>query len=103
MPSVHVLCCGFFHLEWLKSQTAADEYLSKGLAQSTIRTYSSGVTRYLAYCREVGRAALPTNEDLMSGFVASLVKDKHAYASIRTYLSAVRHHHIASGLGWNIY
>ena len=58
----------------------ADEYFSKGLAQSTIRTYSSGVVRYLSYCREVGRAALPTNEELMSGFVARLAEGKQAYA-----------------------
>ena len=32
-------------LEWLKSQTTADE-LSKGLAQSTVRTYSSVVNKY---------------------------------------------------------
>ena len=88
-----------FHLEWLKSQTAADEYFAKGLAQSTSRTYSSGVAKYLAYCKEVGRAALPSNEELMSGFVAKLAEGKLAYASIRTYLLAIRHHHIASGLG----
>lgn len=89
----------FSSVEWRKSQSAADELFTKGLAQSTVRTYSSGVSRYLSYCREVGRAALPTNEELISGFVAKLAKEKLTYASIQTYLSAIRHHHIASGLG----
>ena len=88
-----------FNLEWQKSQMAADGYFSKGLAQSTVLTYSSGVARYLSYCRQVGKAALPTNEELISGFVARLAEGKHAFASIHTYLSAIRHHHIASGLG----
>lgn len=86
-------------IEWLKSQTAADEFFSKGLAQSTIRTYSAGVKKYMTYCTRVGKAPLPTSEDLISGFVAMLAKDKLSYASIRTYLSAIRYHQIACGHG----
>ena len=85
--------------EWLKSQTAADEFFAKGLARSTVKTYSSGVKRYTAYCVRVGRVPLPTSEDLISGFVASLAKEKLSYASIRTYLSAIRYHQVACGHG----
>ena len=73
----------------MKSQTAADHFFSKGLAQSTIKTYAAGVKRYTAYCARVGKAPLPTSEDLMSGFVATLAKENLSYASIRTYLSAI--------------
>ena len=83
----------------MKSQTAADQFFSKGLVQSTIKTYAAGVKRYTAYCARVGKAPLPTSEDLMSGFVATLAKENLSYASIRTYLSAIRYHQIACGCG----
>ena len=88
-----------FSPEWLKSQTAADEFFSKGLAQSTTRTYASGVKKYISYCERVAKAPLPVSEDLISGFVATLARDGLSYTSIRTYLAAVRHHQIASGFG----
>ena len=69
-------------LEWPKSQTAAEGFFTKGLAQSTIRTYLAGVKGYTAFCKGVGRAPLPTSEDLISGFVATLAKDRLSYASI---------------------
>ena len=61
--------------EWLKSQTAADEFFTKGLAWSTVKTRSSGVKRYTAYCGRVGRVPFPMSEDLISGFVVSLAKE----------------------------
>ena len=82
--------------EWLKSQTAADEFFTKGLARSTVKTYSPThlELRYTAYCVRVGRAPLPTSEDLISRFVASLAKEKLSYASIR-----IRYHQVACGHG----
>ena len=47
----------------------------------------------------VGKAPLPTSEDLMSGFVATLAKENLSYVSIHTYLSAIRYHQIACGCG----
>ena len=47
----------------------------------------------------VGRAPLPTSEDLISGFVALLAKEKLSCASIRTYLSAIRYYQVARGHG----
>jgi hypothetical protein len=83
----------------LKSQTAADEFFAKGLAQSTVKIYSSGVKKYTAYCMRVGRVPLPTSEELITGFVATLAKKNLSYASVRTYLSAIRYHQIACGHG----
>ncbi len=47
----------------------------------------------------VGKVPLPTSEDLISGFVATLAKEKLTYASIHIYLSAIRYHLIACGHG----
>ena len=80
----------------MKSQTEVDHFFSKGLAQLTIKTYAAGVKRHTAYCARVGKAPLPTLEDLMSG---TLAKENLSYASIRTYLSVIRYHQIACGCG----
>ena len=47
----------------------------------------------------VGKAPLPTTEEVVPGFVASLAKENLSYASIRTYLSAIRYHQIVCGHG----
>lgn len=85
--------------EWQNLQAATDDYFAKGLANSTAKTYASGVRRYLNFCSKLGRAPLPATEELVSTFVAMLAKTSITYASIKTYLSAVRHFQIARGMG----
>ena len=79
-------------------QTAADDFFSKGLARSTVKTYSSGVRKYTAYCVS-GESPSPHYGGGGSGFVASLAKEKLSYASIRTYLSLIRYRQIVCGHG----
>jgi hypothetical protein len=47
----------------------------------------------------VGKVPLPTSEDLISGFVATLAMERLIYALICSYLSAIRYHQIFCGHG----
>ena len=64
-----------------------------------MKSYASGVKQYINFCSKFGQSPLPVVEDVMSAFVATLAEEGICYASIRTYLSAVRHFQIASGQG----
>ena len=67
----------------------------KGLAQSTQRTYKSGKERYLKFCLQAGLQAVPTCEQVICCFVAHLANEHLKYRTIKVYLAAVRHLHIA--------
>ena len=57
-------------------------YFAQGLASSSVRTYQSGVSRYLRFCQARAR---PTSENVLCSFVSR---------SIKTYLSGIRFYHI---------
>ena len=85
--------------QWRKCQADANEFFAKGLAKSTLKFYQSGIRRYKSFCTSLGRPSIPITEDTLAVFVASLAKEGVSHASLRVYLSALRHHQIESGHG----
>ena len=85
--------------QWRKCQADADEFFAKGLAKSTLKSYQSGIRRYKSFCTSLGRPSIPITEDTLAAFVATLAKEGVSHASLRVYLSALRHHQIESGHG----
>ena len=74
-------------------------YFQNGLAASTQRSYNSGKRRYLKFCRIKGSAPVPTSEHQLCQFVAFLANEKLCHNTIKSYLAAIRHLHIAEGAG----
>ena len=85
--------------EWKQYQEDADEFFAKGLAKSTLKSYQSGIRRYKSFCANLSCLSFPIVEDTLSAFVASLAKEGVSHASMRVYLSALRHHQIEKGQG----
>ena len=77
---------------------AVERYFSAGLAASTRRTYSAGISRYLELCRILSVQPTPTSENLLCKFVAFLALHKVSTPTIKVYLSAVHQLHIQKGL-----
>ena len=75
-----------------------DLYFLNGLAQSTRRTYDSAKRRYLSFCQKTNLTPLPAGEHQLCLFVAFLAQEHLAHKTIKGYLSAVRHLHIAAGV-----
>ena len=73
-------------------------FSTKGLAGSTQRSYQAGQKRYLAFCSEVHRPALPTSEATLSMFVSYLAHEGLAHSTIKVDLSAIRNLHVSAGL-----
>ena len=74
---------------------ASQKYFSKGLADSTQRTYSSGQRRYLRFCRESGVQAVPASERSCCLFATYLAEEGLTHKTIKVYLAGVRFLHIA--------
>ena len=73
-------------------------YCNRGLADSTQRTYKSGINRYLSFCRLFGVSTpFPVSEPLLCYFVTYLAREGVAPSTVRTYLAAVRHAQIMRG------
>lgn len=79
-------------------QTALQGYYQKGLAKSTHKSYQAGQKRYLMFCSEVKRSAVPTTEETLLLFVTHLAQHELTHATIKVYLSAVRNLHVTAGL-----
>ena len=52
----------------------------------------------LRFCQEAGLTPLPLSEDVLCLFLPHLSQENLQFASIRTYLSAIRHLQITAGL-----
>ena len=76
-----------------------EEFRKRSVATSTERVYGSAQERYKRYCRAAGRQPLPTSERTLCRFVALLATQGVSLTSIKCYLAAVRHWHIAEGWG----
>ena len=73
-------------------------YCNHGIADSTRRTYQSGLNRYLSFCYVFGVAApFPVSEALLCYFVTSLAREGVAPSTVRTYLAVVRHAQVVRG------
>lgn len=75
----------------------AGSLFTKGIAESTQRTYKSGQTRFLNFCALGNFTAVPVTETVLCYFVARLSNEGLKHRTIKVYLSAVRHLHIAEG------
>ena len=72
--------------------------ISRGTASSTLAAYESGKRRYIGFCTEHNLTPLPLDERKLLSFVAFLFRSQLSYQTVRSYLSAVRHMQIISGL-----
>ena len=66
------------------------------LAASTQRTYQSAQRRYISFCSYYSIHPLPVTELNLCLFVSHLASNNVSHKSIKCYLSAVRHLHIAA-------
>ena len=85
--------------EWEQCQASANEFFTKGLAKSTLKSYQSGIRRYESFCARLNRPTLPAREETLSAFVAALAKEGVSHTSLKVYLAAVRHYQIQNGQG----
>ena len=74
-------------------------YFQNGLAASTRRSYSSAKNRYIKFCQSKGLTPLPASEHQLCQFASCLANQNLGHSSIKCYLSAVRHLHVAEGHG----
>ena len=86
-------------LELAHLETAACRFFASGLADSTRKTYASGQARYLKFCNRFSFFPLSTSEHRLCLFVSHLAEKGLSHKTIKSYLSAVRHLQIQSGLG----
>ena len=76
----------------------AVDFFQNGLAPSTRRTYNSAKKRYLAFCKDKDLPAIPVSEQQLCRFVSYLANKNLSHTSIKCYLAAIRHLHIAEGV-----
>ncbi len=74
-------------------------YFQNGLALSTQKACNSAKKRYIQLCSGRGLTPLPASEDHLCQIVSSLANQKLCHSSIKSYLAAIRHLHIAEGYG----
>ena len=74
-------------------------YFWNGLAGSTQKAYKSAKERYKKFCLSNSFNPLPTNENLLCRYSSSLANESLSHSTIKCYLAAVRHLHIAEGFG----
>ena len=70
-----------------------------GLAASTRKAYNTAKKRYKEFCTARSIQPVPASEAQLCQFVSYLANDHLAHSTIKCYLSAVRHLHIAEGMG----
>ena len=68
------------------------------MASNTRVTYRAGIRRYINFCKATNRRILPTSERTLVLFVTHLATGNISQATIKVYLSAVRHIHVLRGL-----
>ena len=78
--------------------TSARQFLEGGLAATTRTTYAAGIRRYTSFCKATNLRTLPTSESTLILFVTHLATGNISQATIKVYLSAVRHIHVLRGL-----
>ncbi len=76
-----------------------ERYRQSSVASSTGRVYGSAQERYKRFCRAAHSRPWPTSELLLCRFVTHLASENVSAATIKCYLAAIRHGHIAVGCG----
>ncbi len=70
-------------------------FFRNGLAESTQRAYNSAKRRYIHFCHDHNLAPIPSSEQQLCQYVSYLALANLSHNTIKCYLSAVRHLHIA--------
>ena len=78
---------------------AVDFYFQNGLAPSTRRVYNSAKKCYLSFCQDKDLLPIPASEQQLCRFVANLANKNLCHNTIKCYLAAIRHLHVAEGAG----
>ena len=74
-------------------------YFEHGLAAATRKTYQAGIKKFVQFCHMYKVVnPLPVTQSLLCSYISYLAQSGLAYASIKTYLSAIRHLQISNGL-----
>ena len=73
-----------------------ESYFRAGLAPSTQRSYNAAKKRFLNFCDIVKCKSLPATEQVLCRYVSYLADQGLSPKSIKSYLSAIRHLHIAN-------
>ena len=68
-----------------------------GAARSTWNIYSTGQQRYLTFCTDAQRQAVPTSESTFMLLVSHLANLRRTHSTIKVYLSAICHLHVTQG------
>lgn len=74
-------------------------YFQNGLAASTRRAYGSAKSRYARFCSSNSLTPLPASGHQLCQFVSHLANENLCHSTIKCYLSAIRHLHVAEGYG----
>ena len=78
--------------DWTSPVWIVHFFAHRSVADSTSRTYKSGLNRYLSFCHKYNvPSPLPASESLLCYFVVELARQGLAPGTIKTYLAAVRH------------
>jgi len=77
--------------------TAMERFYTKGTSPATQRSYKTGISQYTKFCRNFNLRRIPTLERTLLLFTTYLATQGLSYATIRVYLSAVRHAHVQEG------
>ena len=85
-------------MEITRLERVAADLIANSLAPSTQRTYKVGQTEYLDFCTHLSVPPAPASEAVLIFFVAHLSLQL-SLSSVRSYLSAVQHLHVAQGFG----
>ena len=78
--------------------TSACQFFETGLASNTRTTYAAGIRRYTNFCKATKLRILPASEPTLILFVTHLATGNISQATIKVYLSALRHIHVLRGL-----
>ena len=79
----------------------ASEFLLKGIAPATLRTYSSAQGIFLAFCQRLNLNPIPATEDTLILFVTEMAQTR-AHSTIKTYISGVCHNPLKDKLWLNL-
>ena len=78
--------------------TSTCQFFEAGLTSNTRTTYAAGIRRYTNFCKATKLRILPASEPTLILFVTHLATGNISQATIKVYLSAVRHIHVLWGL-----
>ena len=76
-----------------------DWFFRSGIADSTQRAYDSAKRRFLHFCMHHNIQPIPASEQHLCQYIAYLAMAGLAHSTIKCYLSAVCHLHIAENAG----